>query len=374
MTTPTKSAPTLTEQELQIRLRAAAFVVIGLPALIYFSIVAALEAEWLLAILASLTALAVTVCSWLLWQRKGGYTVIRPAIACYSLLLFYLLTYSGTEHARGLWFLTLPVVSIMLLPPREGGIWTGGSIIIGIYLMLQAGTLAGATPYSTAYIVRFIFLAILIAGVLLWSEVLLRRYRLRLLRQNADLVAERDQLEDEILRRSALEEELRYLATTDPLTNLLNRRAFMATLADELTRSQRLRSRFTLLMLDIDHFKQINDTHGHPAGDAVLVHLSALLGEQLRSVDKLARMGGEEFAIMLADTPAEGAGTVIERLLDAIRNKAAEHPETHLPIRITASIGCTESRPEDDELTALARADRALYAAKQGGRNRHVWV
>ena len=374
MTTPTKSAPTLTEQELQIRLRAAAFVVIGLPALTYFSVVAALEAEWQLAILASLTALSVAICSWLLWQRKGGYTVIRPAIACYSLLLFYLLAYSGNEHARGLWFLTLPVVSIMLLPPREGGIWTGGSILIGIYLMLQSANLTGATPYSTAYIVRFIFLAILISGVLLWSEVLLRRYRLRLLRQNADLVAERDQLEDEILRRSALEEELRYLATTDPLTNLLNRRAFMATLAEELTRSQRQHTRFTLLMLDIDHFKQINDTYGHPAGDAVLVHLSALLTEQLRSIDKLARMGGEEFAIMLADTPTEAAGKVIERLLDAIRNKPAEHPETHQPIGITASIGCTESRPEDDELTALARADRALYAAKQAGRNRHVWV
>lgn len=374
MPNSTKTAPTLTEHELQIRLRAAAFVVIGLPTLIYFGVVAALESEWTLSGLAFATALTVAISSFMLWQRRGGYTVIRPAVACHTVLMLYLLAYSGNEHARGLWFLTLPLVSIMLLPPREGGIWTFGSIAIAVYVMHLADTLGGAAPYSSAYMIRFTILSVLISGVLLWSEVLLQRYRLRLLGQNAALVAERDRLENEIIQRSGLEEELRYLATTDPLTGLLNRRAFMATLAGELTRSLRLHNRFTLLMLDIDHFKQVNDTYGHPAGDAVLVNLSALLTEQLRSIDKLARIGGEEFAIMLVDTPAEGAGTVIERLLETIRKHPTEHPETHQPIAITASIGCTESRPTDDELTALSRADRALYAAKQGGRNRHNWV
>jgi hypothetical protein len=263
MTQPKKPSTTLTEHETQIRLRAAAFVGIGLPALIYFGAVAAIEREWTLALLAFATALTVTICSILLWKRRGGYTVIRPAVACHTPLLLYLLTYSGAEHARGLWFLTLPLVAIMLLPPKEGGIWTLGTTLIGIYLMHIAGSLEGATPYSSTYIVRFCILALLISGVLLWSEILLQRYRLRLLGQNAALLDERDRLEDEIVQRSALEEELRYLATTDPLTGLLNRRAFMAMLAGELTRSQRLRSRFTLLMLDIDHFKQVKIGRAH---------------------------------------------------------------------------------------------------------------
>jgi diguanylate cyclase (GGDEF)-like protein len=369
-----KPATTLTEQEAQIRLRAAAFVGIGLPALLYFSIIASLEGEWPLTILALTTIFSVIVCSLLLWQRRGGYAAIRPAVACHTVLMLYLLVFSGPEHARGLWFLTLPLISIMLLPPVEGSIWSFGSTAIGAYLMQLAGSIDGSIPYSSTYIIRFIILALLISGVLTWSEILLQRYRLRLLGQNAALTAERDQLEKEIVERGALEEELRYLATTDALTGLLNRRAFMATLAGELTRSQRLHNRFTLLMLDIDHFKRVNDTYGHPTGDAVLVHLAQLLSAQLRSIDKLGRIGGEEFAIMLVDTRAEAAAGIIERLLQAIRSKPAEHPETHQPIAFTASIGCTESLPEDDELTALSRVDRALYIAKQGGRDRHAWV
>ena len=148
----------------------------------------------------------------------------------------------------------------------------------------------------------------------------------------------------------------------------------MAALAGELTRSHRMNTPLTVLMIDIDHFKQINDKLGHPAGDAVLIHLSALLQEQLRSIDKLGRIGGEEFAIMLVDTPADAADIVVRRLLDAIRSRPAEHPESHRPITFTASIGCTERHPNDDELTSLSRADRALYAAKQDGRDRHHWI
>jgi hypothetical protein len=234
MTLPKKPAPTLTEHETQIRLRAAAFVGIGLPTLIYFGIIAGNEREWPLALLAATTALAIVVGAQLLWKRRGGYTAIRPAIASLTVLLLYLLTFSGPDHARGLWFLTLPLVAIMLLPAKEGGIWTVGSTLIAIYLMQTAGSIDGTTAYSTAYIVRFSSVTLLISGVLLWAEILLDQYRLRLLDQNAKLVAERDQLEDEIVQRSVLEEELRYLATTDPLTGLLNRRAFMATLAGEL--------------------------------------------------------------------------------------------------------------------------------------------
>lgn len=367
------SSPPISEQEIQLRQRAAAFVCIGMPALTYFGIVAALDHDWLLAILALLTAIVIAICALILWRYGQAYRAVRPAVVCYTALVLYLVAYSGPEHARGLWFLSLPLVSLKLLPPREGGIWVLGAIVTAACLMMLAASGPGSTAYSNEYIARYIATSVLITGVLLWSEIILERYLKRIEGQNAALLAERDQLEREIVRRAGLEEELRYLATTDPLTGLLNRRAFMTTLADELTRSQRLHNRFTLLMLDIDHFKLVNDTYGHPVGDAVLIHLSGLLAEQLRSIDKLARIGGEEFAILLVDTPAEAATTVIERLLATIRSKPTDHPDSGKPIAITASIGCTESKADDDEQSPFVRADRALYAAKQGGRDQHCW-
>src|SRR5574343_483529 len=294
------TAPPLSEQEIQIRQRAAAFVCIGMPTLIYFGIIAAIERDWTLSGLVCATAIVIAFSFAALRRGISGYLAVRPAVVAQT---------------------------ILLLPPREGGIWAAGSTAIAVYLMSSAADIQGGTAYTSAYIIRFTIVTVLTAGVLLWSETLLQRYRERIEGQNAALAAERDQLEHEIEQRTALEEELRYLATTDPLTGLHNRRAFMPELADEMTRSQRLHSRFTLLILDLDHFKQVNDTYGHPAGDAVLAHLAALLTEQFRSIDKLARIGGEEFAILLVDTKAEGAANVIERLLNAIRQQPTVLPE-----------------------------------------------
>lgn len=364
----------LNDREQQTRLRAAAFLAIGLPIVAYGVSVALAQHNLWFAALGICTVLAIALGALVLWRKQGGYRAIRPGIACHTALVLYLIAHSGVEHALSLWFLTVPLVSIMLLPPREGTAWSLGAIAVATFLMLHAASPDGAPAYTAGFVVRYTILALLITGVLCWSEIMLERYQIRLREQNAALKAERDHLENEVIQRSALEEELRYLATTDSLTGLLNRRAFMAALAGELTRSQRLNMPMTLLMIDVDHFKQINDSHGHPAGDAVLVHIAQLLQAQLRTIDKLGRIGGEEFAIMLVDTRAAAAETVIERLLEAIRSRPAEHPETHRPIALTASIGCTENHPDDDELTSMSRADRALYAAKQGGRDRHHWV
>lgn len=358
----------------QSQLRAIAFIAIGVPILLYFGFVATFNHETPLAILALGCAALVSASGLWLLRSPESYLPIRLGILAYMALLLYLLAYSGPDHARGLWFLTLPLVTVMLLPAREGGLWALAGIFMAVIVMLPGNTTPEATPYSSAYFTRFIVISLLITGVLVWSEWLLQHYRKRLKAQHAELAHERDRLEDEVLQRAALEEELRYLATTDPLTGLLNRRAFMAALLGELTRSQRLQGKHTLLMLDIDAFKAINDSYGHPAGDAVLSHLAKLLGQQLRTVDRLGRIGGEEFAILLVDTPAESAIGVVDRLLDTLRNTTVRRTESPEGIRFTASLGCTESRPEDDELSIMARADRALYAAKQAGRDRQAWV
>jgi diguanylate cyclase (GGDEF)-like protein len=122
-------------------------------------------------------------------------------------------------------------------------------------------------------------------------------------------------------------------------------------------------------VLDLDHFKQINDTHGHAAGDAVLRHFAALLRGELRKVDTAGRMGGEEFAIILPGADSAAARAFGERL----RQRVAETPVMHggLAIQVTVSIGIAAMTPRDATADAvLVRADRALYRAKEGGRNR----
>lgn len=164
--------------------------------------------------------------------------------------------------------------------------------------------------------------------------------------------------------------ELREMATTDFLTNLSNRRHFMARIEQELARVQRLDAQQTAVVaLDLDHFKRVNDTHGHAAGDAVLKQFAALLRGELRKIDTAGRMGGEEFAIVLPGANPAAALAFGERL----RQKVAQTPIMHggQTIGVTVSIGIAAMTPRDGSADAvLVRADAALYRAKEGGRNR----
>lgn len=175
----------------------------------------------------------------------------------------------------------------------------------------------------------------------------------------------------DITERKRMNAELLQLATTDFLTGLPNRRHFMASLENEHARLQReLASCASVLMLDIDHFKRVNDEHGHAVGDAVLRHLGALMCQALRKVDVPGRVGGEEFAILLPGTDLAAAGVFAERL----RRRVAESSLTidgGIVITITVSIGMAAMAGTDADCDAvLARADEALYRAKRGGRNR----
>ncbi|MRR08727.1 PAS domain S-box protein [bacterium] len=173
----------------------------------------------------------------------------------------------------------------------------------------------------------------------------------------------------DIAKRKAMEAELLRLATTDPLTNVANRRRFMEQLEMELARVRRFGKPATFLMLDIDHFKDVNDGYGHAVGDAVLKHFSALAQERLRRIDLFGRLGGEEFGVLLPGTEMAGAHEFAERL----RHQVAETPcmTDKGPVKYTVSIGIADFDPKDpDPDQILARADVALYRAKEGGRNR----
>jgi diguanylate cyclase len=158
------------------------------------------------------------------------------------------------------------------------------------------------------------------------------------------------------------------LSRIDGLTELLNRQAWEEAAGAEVSRYRRGGGTPSLLMLDIDHFKAINDRHGHPAGDAVLRAVAQIMREVLRNEDLPGRYGGEEFGVVLPNTSAAGAAVVAERLRKRIEAAVLER---RAGIHATVSIGFAELGPQDADCAAwIARADRALYAAKAAGRNR----
>ncbi len=173
----------------------------------------------------------------------------------------------------------------------------------------------------------------------------------------------------EALQRTRLYERAERLATTDGLTGLSNRRTFNEQLKSRLRQAERYRRPLSLLLLDIDHFKRVNDTHGHPAGDAVLRGVARLAQKQARDTDLCARYGGEELALILPETDAPGALVIAERIRAAMA--AAQHFTESGAVRVTVSVGIATSAGGGDSPEALLEAcDKALYRAKQGGRNR----
>jgi len=174
----------------------------------------------------------------------------------------------------------------------------------------------------------------------------------------------------DIHERKLLEDGLRFQAQVDYLTGMANRGHFMHQAEQEIVRARRYGKSPSLLMLDVDLFKQVNDAHGHNAGDAVLTKLAEICRQTLRDVDTVGRMGGEEFAVLLPESGPGEALDVAERLRAAVA--ATKFPiERGLPIQVTVSIGVGAVVSKDDTIDViLSKADNALYEAKNSGRNR----
>jgi diguanylate cyclase (GGDEF)-like protein/PAS domain S-box-containing protein len=175
----------------------------------------------------------------------------------------------------------------------------------------------------------------------------------------------------DISERKQMEEKLRTLATRDPLTETSNRRHFMECALKEFLRTRRYGNPLPVLILDIDHFKTINDSHGHDVGDEVLKAVANTCLATLRATDLFGRMGGEEFAALLPQTDGPGARLTAERLREALENLAVRTGNG--PIQLTVSIGLALAGEGDKSVEeVLKRADTALYEAKANGRNRVV--
>lgn len=173
-----------------------------------------------------------------------------------------------------------------------------------------------------------------------------------------------------ISERKRLERELHRLAIMDCLTELPNRRHFLERLEAEIERSTRYDRPLSVAMIDLDHFKAINDTHGHAAGDEALRRFAATCRDALRASDVIGRLGGEEFAVVLPETALADAALVTERLREVVG--ALRIGDADDAFSFTVSVGIAELRPGDDASRLLCHADKALYAAKRQGRNRVV--
>jgi diguanylate cyclase (GGDEF)-like protein len=173
------------------------------------------------------------------------------------------------------------------------------------------------------------------------------------------------------LRMASLVEESRFKATTDSLTGLLNRRAFLDSTIKEVARTKRYGDTLSVVLLDIDHFKQINDHRGHAGGDAVLQSVGRLLTGALRSCDIAARWGGEEFVLVLPSTPLDGGMQVAERVRETLASARILDSNQEL-IPVTASFGVACYRGDESLEQVIDRADRAMYRAKSQGRNRVI--
>jgi diguanylate cyclase (GGDEF)-like protein len=171
-----------------------------------------------------------------------------------------------------------------------------------------------------------------------------------------------------LLGREREQAELARLEVVDPLTDVPNRRGFFQALAPWMALARRPGQPTAIVVFDLDQFKRINDSYGHPAGDVVIAHLLETCKRQLRDSDLLGRLVGVEFAILLPRTSLDDATMVAERMRAAIESERVKTERAM--ISLTASFGVTTIRPDDSTVTLLARADEALRVAKKAGRNR----
>ena len=244
--------------------------------------------------------------------------------------------------------------TLRLRGSNRNGVWTEREVAIPISVL--------PAWYQTLWFKVAAALAALalVAALVRSRTAYLRRRQTELEQQIADRTAD--------LR--AANERLFELATVDPLTGCVNRRHFVERASELMALGRRLGSPITLAIMDLDEFKNVNDTYGHPAGDDVLRMIGRMSREHMRATDLLGRLGGEEFALLMPNTTADGAGHFAERLREAIAGEASDVEGTIL--RITVSLGLAELQPGESFDQLYARADAALYAAKEAGRNRVI--
>lgn len=279
-----------------------------------------------------------------LYGRKERFAVVAW-LAEISSLLIYLsaLVLVPDDPMRILWYyINLPAVYILL------GRAAGVAITLISFACIFAANNYISQPYSANELTTVVL-------TFTYASIFFYAYSSRAFRFYVDL--------------ENANRQLRELAATDPLTGLMNARAYYAACERQISAAQRSGTPFSVLFIDLDHFKRINDTYGHEAGDTVLREVAHCLKRNTRQSDALGRIGGEEFSMFLPDTDLIGATQLAENLrkdIEALMPRTGE-----IELKITASIGVAKNQPHHLSIESIQReADQAMYLAKQQGRNR----
>lgn len=289
------------------------------------------------------------ICALVPWLNRQGYVQVAAWLICFALigLIFALmLVAQGTYLELHYYFLLLGLIPSMLFPLTQ---WRTLAFffVVSICSFLYAEYITIAPDPALLALPQW--LVATLRGAYKGTTLLTMLFVVVLAEYSA----------------STNETRLETLSSTDRLTGIANRLHLDRALDQEFARRARQHNCFSVILLDIDHFKSVNDTHGHPVGDAVLVAVAAVLKNNVRTYDLVGRWGGEEFLVVCSDTTSDAAIVVAEKLRSAL----AEHPIAVTGPK-TASFGVATDCAGDRVADLVRRADLALYRAKQGGRNR----
>ncbi|HEY9202071.1 MAG TPA: diguanylate cyclase [Gammaproteobacteria bacterium] len=324
---------------------------VGTLYLLFFSIQSLIDAQWRMGSTLSFAAL-LAIANSIYLQRSGNYRRSGDLIVLMTTLLFlYLIISGGVDNTGPLWSYTLPPLVFFVFGLTQGSLILSMFIISSIVIMFFPPLSILATDYSYSFKIRYLttFLSVcFISSICEYS----RYHSYNLLK--------------ELQRKIQLE------ANTDELTGLHNRRYMYQQLDRMINKIRRYKRPYSLLLCDLDHFKSINDNHGHSCGDQVLVQTASRMKNSLRDEDIAARWGGEEFLIILPETDSAAAFQVAEKLRQQLSAQTFDCNNKQLSISM--SIGVLQVNPGTRKEDLLNHVDDALYEAKHLGRNRtHIY-
>lgn len=322
-----------------------------------------------------LTYAVISLFSIVHFFKSKRFGFFRSSQFMMILLLPFLLTWSlggfANSSAVLIWAFFTPLAALFFADLKSAMKWLAAFIVLTIIsAFIDSSVVQFAKPMSaslnTVYFLMNMGCGFLLIYIVLHHFVRDREHSHRqsiLAREEALLARKEAEQAYEQIHNN--EKKILELMLTDPLTNIANRRCLNEQLQAEMDRAKRYQSELSIIMTDLDCFKQINDSYGHTVGDHVLVSYANIMKENIRSSDTVARYGGEEFIILIPEIAVEGVVTLAERIRQSL--EASVIDGTSQPI--TASFGITKMHDGDTAETLLARADRALYVSKNQGRN-----
>ncbi|GGC82802.1 GGDEF domain-containing protein [Vreelandella lutescens] len=324
--------------------------------------------------LLTMRVVVVSLCLWVAYiVRRGGISDDRSWLHAVPLWLFatgiiLIVPLRPESLSTQTTAVVVATMAFCLLIPNRLTVVAAASLYLNIGFLVAAVLFAKLAPIPTLLLSLLLIMGMVVGFCALLRLEILQRKQYALLHEERE---QNLQLHQEIAHRESLEEQLRVLAERDALTKLNNRGHFMNVAKKLLQRSQADHVPFSLFMIDVDHFKQINDTWGHSYGDWVLIRVAEVCAEALRPSDVIGRFGGEEFVVALPNTSTSDAQRVAERLKQRVAELAFTDEMSELSLSVT--IGLATTNADESNLEALIkRADDMLYVGKRSGRDQVV--